>query len=307
MPTSSPVAAARAHRAGFIAVAGAFFVWGLFPLYLRPLNHVPAVVLTATRTVMACCFTLLALALRGELGSVRAILKTPQTRRRLIFTSVLINVNWVIYAWGVAHGHVIETSLGYFINPLVNVLLGVLVLSERLNARQWSAVALAVLGVSYLTWIGGQVPWLAFGLAFSFGIYGLIRKVTPVAALPGLATEMLLFSPVALAVLIYSQTQAITSFEHGLLVDSLLILSGPLTAVPLVLFAFGAQRIPYATVGMLQYIGPSLQLLLGIFLYGEPFAGPRVLGFCFIWLALVLYAGDGAWRARANKALFQPD
>lgn len=303
LPSSDP----RAYRAGFAATAGAFFIWGLFPLFLKPLNHVPAVALTATRVVMACVFAFAVLALRGELPLVRAALGAKQTRRRLLLTSALINVNWVLYAWGVANGHVIDTSLGYFINPLVNVLLGVAILSERLNAKQWIAVALAAAGVAYLTWVSGEIPWLAVGLALTFSVYGLIRKITPVSALPGLASEMLLFSPVAISVLIYSQLFAGAAFEHGWRVDTFLALSGPMTAIPLTLFAFGAQRIPYATVGMLQYIGPSLQLMLGVVMYHEPFTASRLAGFCLIWLALLLYVGDGLWRSRTNAALLQAD
>lgn len=306
MPASLQIRDSRSYRNGFLAAAGAFVIWGLLPLYLKPLNHVPAVVVSAVRAVMACVFSLGWLAVRGELHLTLAALRDRAVRNRLLLSSLLINCNWLIYAWAIANGRVIESSLGYFINPLFVVTLSVVVLSERLNKVQWAAVALAALGVGYLAWIAGQPPWLALGLAFSFGLYGLIRKLTPVAPLPGLAAEVTMFLPVALLILWYCAKQPSMRFELDTWVGALLLLSGALTAIPLVLFAYGTQRIPYATVGMLQYIGPTLQLILGIVLYHEPFSGARAIGFGLIWLALLLYAGDSLLRARNSGATGAP-
>src|SRR5690606_5011620 len=187
-------------------------------------------------------------------------------------------VNWLTYVWGISNERVVETSLGYFINPLVNVVLGVLLLSERLNKVQWTAVAIAAAGVSYLTWTAGHPPWISFALAFSFGMYGLVRKVVQVEALAGFASESLLLLPIGVGYLVWCELAGTGAFAHqspG--VDMLLVLSGPLTAIPLVLFAFGARRLPYSMIGVLQYLGPTLQLLIAIFVFREPFTPERAI------------------------------
>jgi chloramphenicol-sensitive protein RarD len=239
------------------------------------------------------------LLLRRELSGVREALSTPGVRWRLVTSAALISANWTTYIYGIATERVVETSLGYFINPLLNVVLGVVVLRERLNPVQWAAVAIAAAGVSYLTWSAGHPPWIALTLAFTFGLYGLVRKVVRVDALAGFASETLLLLPIGLAYLIWCEIAGRGTLGHeGFTMDFLLILGGPLTAIPLVLFAFGARRIPYSTVGLLQYIGPTMQLLLAVLVFREPFAGPRVIGFSLIWTALAIYAADGVWRAR---------
>ncbi len=300
--TSSDPASHEARR-GLAAALTAFVIWGLLPVYLRPLRHVDALEIMANRLVWCCLFVLAWLALRGELGQVRAALANRGTRLRLTATAVLISINWIVYVWGVTRGHVIETSLGYFINPLVNVLLGVALLSERLNRVQWAAVALAALGVAYLTWIAGRAPWIALVLALSFGLYGFLRKVVDVDALAGLAAETALIAPIGAGYLIFLELSGDGALGHsGPFVDALLLAGGPLTAIPLALFAFGARRVLYATVGLLQYVGPTLQLLLGVFLYGEPFPAARMIGFGLIWLALIVYAVEGLWRAHTARA-----
>jgi chloramphenicol-sensitive protein RarD len=243
------------------------------------------------------------LRLRGEVGQVRDALRDPTTRWRLCASAMLISINWVTYVYGIASSRVVETSLGYFINPLVNVLLGVLILSERLNPTQWTAVAIASAGVAWLTWTAGHPPWISLTLAFSFGLYGLVRKVIRVDALPGFAAETLLLAPIGVVYILWCEfagSGVVTTGGIGLY--TLLIVGGPVTAIPLVLFAFGARRIPYSTVGLLQYIGPTIQLVLAVFVFGEPFQGPRVAGFVLIWTALAIYAADGLWRARKMPA-----
>jgi chloramphenicol-sensitive protein RarD len=299
---SSPVAT-RTDPRGLASAATAFFIWGLLPLYLKALQGVPILQVTAHRLVWGCAFAFVWLRMRREVGQVWAALRDPTTRWRLCASATLISVNWITYVYGIAANRVVETSLGYFINPLVNVLLGVLLLSERLNAAQWTAVAIAATGVGWLTWTAGHPPWISLTLAFSFGLYGLVRKVIRVDALAGFATETLLLAPLGIVYLIWcelSGTGVITNGSGGLY--ALLMAGGPLTAIPLVLFAFGARRIPYSTVGLLQYIGPTIQMFLAVFAFGEPFSGPRVLGFVLIWTALALYAGDGIWRARKMPA-----
>ena len=290
---------ARTDPRGLAAAASAFFIWGLLPLYLKLLHAVPVVQITAHRLVWGCLFAFLWLFLRREVGQVLAALRDPQTRWRLCASATLISINWLTYVYGIAANRVVETSLGYFINPLVNVLLGVLLLSERLNAAQWTAVTIAAAGVAWLTWTAGHPPWISLTLAFSFGLYGLVRKVIRVDALAGFATETLLLTPLGIGYIVWCEIAGNGVLSNaGIGLYSLLVIGGPITAIPLVLFAFGARRIPYSTVGLLQYIGPTIQLILAVFAFGEPFSGPRVAGFVLIWTALALYAGDGLWRSR---------
>ena len=303
-PTTKQLTQAR----GFAAAGAAFAIWGVLPLYLHTLVSVPALQITAHRVSWGCLFALLLLAGRGEFAKLGATLRNRAICMRLVMSATLITINWTLYAWAVTHGHVIESSLGYFINPLVNVLLGVVVLGERLTRAQWGAVTLAAIGVAYLTLLAGDVPWIAISLALSFSLYGLVRKVTPVEALLGLSVETVLIAPIALVFLAFIHIDGHGAFEHaGPTVRLMLACGGIVTVVPLVLFAVGTRLLPYSTVGLLQYIAPTLQLLIGVFVYGEPFLGPRVLGFVLIWAALVVYGVEGVWRARgANQQTSQP-
>lgn len=301
LPAANAVTSPRGKLSteGLLAAVCAFMIWGAFPLYLKPLHEVPPLQIISHRIAWACVLVLGWLLVRGELSELRKPLTTPAILGRLAAAAVLISINWLGYVWGVAHGHVLETSLGYFINPLVNVLLGVVILRERLNGAQWAAVAVAAAGVVYLTVATGSVPWIALTLATSFSTYGLIRKMVRVEALQGLAVETLLLLPLALGYLVWCEMSGTGALGHSsTLVNTLLVGCGPMTAMPLFLFAFGARLIPYSTMGLLLYIAPSLQLLSGIFLYHEPFWGPRALGFVLIWSALLIYIGDGVWRAR---------
>jgi chloramphenicol-sensitive protein RarD len=303
-PLTTPQPTDRIDGRGLAAAATAFFIWGLMPLYLKTLQSVPVLQITAHRLVWGCVFAFVWLAWRGILPQVRAALFDPRTAWRLALSAVLISVNWIAYVYGVANDRVVETSLGYFINPLVNVVLGVLVLSERLNRTQWTAVALAAAAVAYLTWSTGEVPWIALTLAFSFGFYGLVRKLVKVDALAGFAGETLLLLPLGVGYLAWCEYSGSGVLGHaGPGLHALLAFGGPMTAIPLVLFAFGARRIPYSTVGLLQYIGPTIQLILGIFVFHEPFSRSRMIGFALIWAALAMYAVDGIWRSRKLAAL----
>jgi chloramphenicol-sensitive protein RarD len=297
----SPVEA-RTDARGLAAAATAFFIWGLLPLYLRALQDVSILQVTAHRLVWGCSLAFAWLAARGAIGEVRAALADPRTRWRLCASAVLISINWITYMFGIATHRVVETSLGYFINPLVNVVLGVVLLYERLNAAQWTAVAIAAAGVAWLTWSAGTLPWISLTLAFSFGFYGFVRKLVQVDALAGFASETLVLLPIGLGYIVWCEIAgngAVTT--GGPLLTVLLALGGPLTAIPLVLFAFGARRIPYSTVGLLQYIGPTIQLIIAVLVFGEPFRGPRVIGFLLIWTALAIYAFDGVWRTRRAR------
>ena len=284
---------------GFAAAVTAFLIWGLFPLYLKPLAAVPAPEIMAHRIVWCCLLVFGWLAVRGELNLVRAALADRVSRLRLMGSAVLISINWLIYVWAVSNGHVVEASLGYFINPLLNVVLGVMVLKERLNRAQWFAVGLAGLGVLYLAIIAGRPPWIALSLAASFGMYGLIRKVVAVEAVPGLATETLLLAPFAAAFLVWSEMHGSGALGHSSFpIGALLVGSGLATALPLALFAYGARLIPLSTIGLVQYIGPTLQFLIGVLVFHEPFTPSRAVGFVLIWTALAIYAADSLWRSR---------
>jgi len=292
----------RTASKGFTATAIAFAIWGLFPLYFHPLRQISAFQVIAHRVVWSCVFVLTWTAVRGELSTLRATLANRSVVWRLAITATLITINWLVYVWAVMNDHVVEASLGYFINPLVNVLLGVALLSERLTRAQWTAIALAASGVAYLTLVAGRPPWIALTLAFSFGLYGLLRKVAKVESLPGLATETLVLLPVAVAYLFWCESAGTGALGHaGPAVDALLIGTGPLTAITLFLFAYGARLLPYSTVGILQYIAPTLQFACGLLAFHEPFERSRVLGFALIWAALIIYAGEGLWRSRKQQ------
>jgi len=218
-----------------------------------------------------------------------------------------VSVNWLIYIWSVNSGHIVDASLGYFINPLLNVLIGAVFLHERLRPAHWVAVLLAAAGVAWLTWSAGQLPWIGLTLAISFSAYGLLRKRAPLGAIEGLAVETALLAPVAIAYLLW-----LAAHQESVLVNAMndgrpalvawLLLAGPITAVPLLFFAAGARRIPFATLGILQYVGPSLQLLIGVRLYGEPFEANKLIAYGAIWIALAIFSIDGLLQWRSSRS-----
>ena len=294
-------------RRGLLAAIFAFALWGIFPLYWHLLKAVPALQIIAHRVVWCGVFVVGYLLLSDGRGWLRRALAAPKVGRMLLLSSVLISVNWGIYIWAVTHNRVVDASLGYFINPLVNVLLGVLVLQERLNRNQWLAVAIAALGVVWLGLVYGRPPWIALSLAGSFGVYGLIRKLVAVDSVPGLAIESLILFPVAMIWLVGAQWQGIGAFASGdLYIDILLIVGGALTALPLIGFAYAARRIPYTLTGLLQYLSPSLQLLCGVLILGESFDAQQAVGFGCIWAALAIYAVDGLRRAQVGATQVEP-
>ena len=282
---------------------GAFTIWGGLPLYLKPLARIAPTTIIAHRLVWCFAFVIAWLTAHGQLGAVREALRGRAPRARLLGSATLISANWLVYVWAIGNGHVIDASLGYFINPLVNVLLGVALLGERLNRVQWLAIASAFAGVAWLTALTGRLPWIALTLAFSFSGYGLIRKVVAVDAVIGLAAETALLAPLGVGWLFWQQARGPGAFGPDVFHGVWLFLSGLVTAVPLALFAFGAKRILYSTVGIVQYIGPSLQLALGVLIFGEAFPPARAMGFGLIWAALVIYAGEGLWRMRRTRTL----
>ena len=281
---------------GIVYAALAFTWWGLFPLYFRVVTTVAPAEVLAHRIVWCLLLLLGLLGVRRQWAWLGAVLRQPKVLGAFAASALLLSANWLTYIWSVNNGHVVDASLGYFITPLVNVLLGYSLLHERPRRAQWAALVLASLGVAWLTWQTGRLPWIALALAATFGCYGLLRKVAVLGALEGLTLETLLLAPLALAALVLWSMQGQASFPAPDLRTNLwLIALGPITAVPLLLFAAGARRLSMTTLGLLQYIGPSIQFVLGVWIFREPFTPARLVGFGLIWLALAIYSLDG-WR-----------
>ena len=282
---------------GVLSAGLAFTLWGIFPIYLKLLHSVPPLEILSHRVVWSVVFLSLVLLWRRQWGWVASVRANPRIALTFIASAAALGANWVIYIWAINADRVIDASLGYFITPLFNVLFGRL-LGERLHSVQWLCVALAACGVGWLTFSAGHLPWIGLLLGISFGSYGLLRKTAPLGALEGLAVETLVMLPAACAFLLVPGSGSSHAFtSDSLTLSLLLVAAGPVTAIPLLLFAFGARRIPLSIVGLLQYIGPSIQLLLGIWLYHEPFGNEKLTGFALIWGALALFSADGLWRA----------
>lgn len=293
---------------GLLAAAGAYFLWGLWPLYWRLLEQVPALQIMAHRVIWCAAFVLGYLFIRYRLAWLAPLRNNPRLWILLGTSGLLIGSNWWLYIWAVNTNQIVETSLGYFINPLVSITLGVLVLRERLNPRQWLAVAIAAAGVAYLSVQFGRLPWIALALAGSFAAYGLVRKLAHVDSVPGLAIENGLILLPVLLLLLASGARPGDFFgnyfgNYDTQTIVLLVAAGPTTALPLIWFAYGARRIPLSMVGILQYIAPSLQLLVAVFVFGEPFTRTHLIGFACIWAALAIYAVDGLYRLRYLRSV----
>lgn len=289
-------------RLGMLYAAASFVIWGLFPIYFKALQDIAPGQILVHRMVWSLVFILGVLAWRKQWSWIRKVLRQPKVLAGFAASAIFLSSNWFIYIWAVNNGRVIDSSLGYFINPLVSVLMGFLILHERLRPVQWAAVALAASGVAWLTWQSGQLPWIGLLLAATFGTYGLLRKTAALGALEGLSLETLLLFPFALGYLIVLTLNGHNDFlSASTSTQWLLVAAGPITAIPLLLFAAGARRIPLSMLGLLQYIGPSLQLLLGVWLYHEPFGGARLAGFALVWSALAVYSLEGMWRAWVVK------
>lgn len=292
-------------RRGLLITASTFVLWGLVPLYWHLLKAVPSSQIIAHRIIWSTLLVVAWLLLSSRLQWWRAIAVQPRALLMLAASSVSIAFNWGLYIWAINAGHVIQSSLGYFINPLVSVLLGVLVLKERLRTVQWLAVGFAALGVIWLTVDAGTLPWIALGLAFSFGIYGLLRKLVAVDPVAGLGVESLYLFVPALGFALWSEAGHGGGFLGGwrLREDLLLVFGGVVTALPLIGFAYGVRRIPLSLVGILQYIAPSLQLLLGVWFFHEPFDTGKAVGFAAIWVGLLLFVGDGIRYSRRGVSV----
>lgn len=279
---------------GYFYAAAAFILWGVLPIYWKHLGEVPATQLVAHRVIWSIVVLVPLVWMTGTAGSIRAAFTTPRVLVRQGIAAAFVSANWLGFVWAVTHGRMIESSLGYFLNPLLSVLLGVFVLGERLRTAQWLAVAVAATGVAFLASQYHHFPWIALYLALTFCLYGLAKKRTALGAISSLTVETLLLLGPAAAFLGAEHVAGRGAFGSlGGRDDALMALSGVVTAVPLLCFAAAARRIPLSAIGLMQYIGPSIQFVLGLFVYGEPFDVGKLAGFAIVWAALVIYAVDG--------------
>ncbi|GGX83995.1 EamA family transporter RarD [Massilia dura] len=290
--------------AGVLNATTAFLLWGLFPLYFHAIGEVPPVEILAHRMVWSLLFLCIVLTVRRQWKWLPDVLRKPKVVATFAASALLLSANWFIYIWAVNNGHVIDASLGYFITPLFNVLLGLFVLKERLRGGQWIAIGVAAAGVAWLTWQAGTLPWIALVLAATFGAYGLLRKTAALAALEGLSFETLLLFPLAAGYVVWLTVHGANTFVNtpSDTTRALLVAAGPITAIPLLLFAAGARKIPLSVLGMLQYIAPTIQMVLGLVVFHETFTSARLAGFIVIWSALALYVAEGFITSRRTAA-----
>jgi chloramphenicol-sensitive protein RarD len=294
--------ARRSAAIGVAYAAGAYVWWGVFPLYFRALRGVPAPEVLTHRILWSLCFMVLFVTVRRSWPEVRRQL-TPRVLARLVLSALFISANWLIYIWAVNADHVLDASLGYYINPLVSVLLAVVFLHERLSRRQVIAIALAGAGVVWLVIRLGTFPWIALSLAITFGLYGLIRKRVPVDAAAGLLAEVAVLAPLALGYAVWLAANGRSHFPGPPLRTALLAAAGVVTAVPLMWFANGVRRLRLATVGLLQYVNPTLQFAVAVAVFGEPFGPAYRFAFVCIWIGLAVYASEAIGVGRASRAV----
>ncbi|MGH8860107.1 MAG: EamA family transporter RarD [Jatrophihabitantaceae bacterium] len=291
---------AAENRAGLAYGLGAYLLWGLFPLFFPLLEPAGTIEILAQRMAWSLVVVALLLALTKGFAGVRAVVRTPARFVRLVTAAVLITVNWGVYIWGVNNGHVVECSLGYFINPLFTILLGVVVLKERLRPAQWAAVAIGAAAVVVIAVDYGRPPWIALTLAVSFGMYGFLKKRAGVGAADSLAVETgVLFVPAVVALLVVQSQGELAFAHHGVGNSLLLASSGLVTAVPLLMFAAATQRLPLSVIGLLQYLTPVLQFLVGVGIRHEHVPFAEFIGFCLVWIALIVLTVDGLRHQRA--------
>ena len=291
------------QRRGLMLGLGAYLIWGVVPLYFRLLRDVPPVETVAHRVLWSVLLLVAILAARRQLGGFIVMLRQPKLVAALALSAALIFANWLVYIWAVVNDHLVQASLGYFLNPLLNVGLGVLVLKERLSRGQGIAVVLAAVGVAILIGTSAEGLWVSLVLAGSFGLYGLIRKLVPVGALDGLTVETALLAPLCLAYLAWAEERGTLYWgtDHG--VDALLIASSFVTSIPLLMFAGAVRRVPYAVIGLLQYLAPSMVLLQGVLLFEESVSGAKWVCFALIWTGLAIVSGEELAKLRRRRVM----
>lgn len=300
-------AQAKERTYGLLAVISAYAMWGVLPLYWKALSAVPSREIIYHRILWSFLFSFTLLVGQKKLGILVRALSDLQTLATFFATGILLGSNWLIYIWAVNSGYIVEASLGYFINPLIAVLFGVLFLKEPLRPGQWAALFVAFCGVLYLTFSYGQFPWIGLTLAITFALYSLLRKTASLHSLEGLVLESGLLSVPAGAALIYITQRGQSHFlSSGTHITFLLISSGLITALPLLLFVFGAQRITMTAIGLMQYLAPTLQFLIGLLVFHEPFPLERFIGFAIIWFALALYTAERLYRRYQQTTRIAP-
>jgi chloramphenicol-sensitive protein RarD len=289
-------------RSGLLMGLGAYALWGVLPLYFKALVHVRATEIVAHRILWSLIFLGGLASLWKKWPGIGRALSTPRVALTLALTAILIGINWLVYIYAVVSGHVLEGSLGYYLNPLVNVLLGVFLLKEKLSVLQKVAVGLAGAGVAILAFGAGGAIWISLTLAGSFAVYGFLRKVAPVESLEGLSIETIFLTPLAFGWVMWLSGGGESAFLQTRTTDLLLILGGALTAIPLLMFTAAAKRLPYSTLGFLQYVAPSIQFLLAVLVFGEPLTAAHLVCFGAIWTALAIFVTEGVRAARAASA-----
>jgi chloramphenicol-sensitive protein RarD len=298
MTTPAPSPAPAATASGLAPALGAYLIWGFLPLYLILVKTVPPFEFVGWRIIWTLPLCLVIVAFRRQFPELLAALKSPSSLLALLASAVLIGINWFVYIWAIMAGEVFATSIGYYLNPLLNVLLGTLVLGERLSRRQWLAVAIAAVAVALLAAGAVTSLWISLTLGFSFALYGLVRKQVAVGSLPGLTIESaILLLPAAAIAAWYAASPAGSSFGQDWWMSGLIIFSGVVTAVPLLLFAIAARRMDYSTLGFLQYIAPTIVFFLGLFVFEQPLAPIKLVSFVLIWIAVAIFASD-LWAKR---------
>ncbi len=289
---------------GILYGIAAYALWGLFPLYWKQLHDVSALQVIGHRIGWSFILLMIYIVITKQWKDFRSVAFAPKTIGIYSIAAVLLSLNWLIYVWGVNSGFIVETSLGYYINPLISVLLGVIFLRERLRPLQWVPVGIATLGVGYLTFVYGRLPWIALSLAFSFGFYGFVKKLSPLGSLYGLTLETGIVFPIALVYLVFVGFTGTGAFLHdGGRVDLFLISAGIVTTIPLLMFASAAKQIPLTIIGLLQYVAPTLQFLIGVFIYKEAFDQSHLIGFGIVWVALIIFAVESYF---ANRTIAEP-
>ncbi|WP_239692492.1 EamA family transporter RarD [Microbulbifer mangrovi] len=289
--------------AGLLAGLGAYLIWGFAPLYFKLLGGLSAPEILAHRSIWSLLLALILLAVLGKLHGLKAVLSSRKAMLALLVSTALISTNWLIFIWAVVNDHLLDASLGYYINPLISVLLGVMVLGEKLRPLQWIAVALAALGIGYELWQFGSLPLVALGVALTFGFYGLVRKKTPVDSLTGMTVETLFLLPLAVGFLFWTSSPTSNLLNNSWELNGLLLLAGPITLTPLLLFNIAARRLNLSTLGFLQYLGPTLMFFLAVLLYNEPFDKAKLVTFIFVWTALGFYSADALVLRRKRRRL----
>lgn len=279
-----------------------FLLWGLFPIYFKLLQDINSFEIVMQRIFWSLIFLVLVLSWRRQWAWLGLVIRQPRVLLGCLASALLLSANWTLYVWAVNNDRIVDASLGYFMSPLLSVLLGALVLKERLRLLQWLAVLIALGAVLWMTWMNGVLPWVGLLIAATFGVYGLLRKTASLGALQGLALETMLLLPLVIGVMLVEALHGSNAFlQAAPSTQVLLMLSGPVTAIPLLLFARAARQIPLSLLGLLQYMTPSLQLLTGVLIYHEAFDGTRLIGFMVIWTALAVYSLEGLWRLWMDK------